>query len=202
MGAGLAYPPVTMGVFHRCGLAPLASLLLGMFVLGGCTSQSIPQGQCVFDSECDAPLVCAAHFCRTPCHADTDCPQGSTCRAGSQAGQRVCVPTGSPAPCQFTSDCDPNQVCTRDGLCQSQCLHDYDCQVINPHQTCQSGLCVLQCSIGTADCNGSTSDGCEVDILSSNDHCGACGTRCDPKPHSTPACAMGRCQYTCLPRLG
>ncbi len=192
-----------MGVLRSRGLASRAIfLVIGLFALAGCTSQSAPTGQCLFDADCQSPLVCAAHYCRQPCRVDTDCPANNRCRPGSEPGQRVCVPTGAPSPCQYASDCDANQVCTRDGLCQSQCVHDYDCQVINPHQSCQGGVCLLQCADGTADCDTVAANGCEVVIVSDTHNCGACGMHCDDRPHTLKACASGRCQYTCLPGFG
>lgn len=65
--------------------------------------------------------------------------------------------------------------------------------------TCQSGTCadVNECAAspcqngGTlADCNGNSSDGCEVNLQSDADSCGACGIVCS----AGQICSNGTCQ--------
>jgi len=63
--------------------------------------------------------------------------------------------------------------------CFSNRLHD-------PSLECGGGDC--SCVAGRANCNGDWSDGCEVDILSGDAHCGGCGWFCD---HGT--CNEGVC---------
>ncbi len=193
---------VTMVALRLRGICLHASLLVVLALALGCTSNGIPPGQCVFDSDCTSPDVCAARYCRTPCMTDADCPTGNVCHGVTSTHQRVCIPAGSPAPCEYTSDCAAPEVCTSNGLCQSVCVQDYDCQVVNPHQTCQNGACVLQCVYGTGNCDGQSSNGCEVNILASNDHCGACGTRCDARANATPVCTMGHCLNSCTTGYG
>jgi hypothetical protein len=43
-----------------------------------------------------------------------------------------------------------------------------------PHTACPTGACLA----GFADCVANASDGCETEILNSNDNCGSCGRRC------------------------
>ena len=43
-----------------------------------------PSGQCVFNDECNSPLICSAHYCRAECRTDRDCTGGATCNAASQ----------------------------------------------------------------------------------------------------------------------
>jgi len=43
---------------------------------------------------------------------------------------------------------------------------------------CNNGTCVLACDDGWGDCNGNVFDGCEADVTSSVEHCGACARDC------------------------
>jgi hypothetical protein len=44
---------------------------------------------------------------------------------------------------------------------------------------CSGGAChVQQCTTGWGDCNGLYSDGCEADLATDNNNCGACGNQC------------------------
>lgn len=45
--------------------------------------------------------------------------------------------------------------------------------------TCSHGRCSFECKPGTADCNGRSDDGCEVDLGKDPRSCGTCGTTCD-----------------------
>ena len=44
--------------------------------------------------------------------------------------------------------------------------------------SCASSTCKYTCSSGYGDCNANTADGCEVNIASDLNNCGACGSRC------------------------
>jgi alpha-tubulin suppressor-like RCC1 family protein len=53
------------------------------------------------------------------------------------------------------------------------------CSRPNAASSCSNGQCVrAACNEGFADCNHDDADGCEVDLRSSADNCGACGTTC------------------------
>ncbi|MFT3766536.1 MAG: hypothetical protein QM820_13635 [Minicystis sp.] len=55
------------------------------------------------------------------------------------------------------------------------------------HFECNDQKCT--CTEGYGDCDGDPSDGCEVDVRTSDDHCGACGNHCN-----NGTCNMGVCQ--------
>jgi len=40
------------------------------------------------------------------------------------------------------------------------------------------GACGLKCNVGWGDCNHDPRDGCEQDLLSDHNNCGACNMRC------------------------
>jgi hypothetical protein len=53
------------------------------------------------------------------------------------------------------------------------------------------------CTAGKKDCNGDLADGCEVDIETDAEHCGACGTPCSAAGTWARACTAGACKPTC-----
>jgi len=99
------------------------------------------------------------------------CPAGqSFCESGSYGGR----PMGD---CHdFSSD---ENAC---GGCGVRC---------SSQQNCEFGVCRLSCLDGTADCNGSDVDGCEVNTNSDPSNCGGCGIECDGV--AGQACVGGRC---------
>jgi hypothetical protein len=57
--------------------------------------------------------------------------------------------------------------------------------------TCVAGACAnLVCFAGRANCNGSNSDGCESNLASDAQNCGACGVACGG---GAPRCVGGSC---------
>ena len=77
---------------------------------------------------------------------------------------------------------------------------DAACSAPSGEVACQAGSChVLSCPPGTADCNGATIDGCEANVTTSADHCGACGQPCPPPHAADGTCTGGSCTFTCSP---
>ncbi len=123
-----------------------------------------------------------ANTCDLP-HAE------STCAAGD------CQVTA----CQGTwQDCDglPANGCERDldtdvehcGAC------DLSCHALNAQVSCQAGACVMgDCLDGFGDCNQQSGDGCEAQLASDPDNCGACDVACD-LAHAVGQCLAGACQ--------
>ena len=54
------------------------------------------------------------------------------------------------------------------------------------------------CSTGRGDCNDSAADGCETDLTSSKDHCGACDAACPGASGANVTCQAGKCVNTCF----
>ncbi|MEZ4407046.1 MAG: hypothetical protein R3A52_11285 [Polyangiales bacterium] len=162
----------------------------------GCTSEpELPSGQCLYDSNCADGQVCVSFYCRQPCQADRDCGTNGRCvRTGDRS---VCATEGQPSPCAYSTDCPEGNVCTREGTCQPQCRTDYDCEVANPYQRCRDGVCGLFCERPRLDCDRDVRNGCETDVRTSVDHCGACDNRCAAGPHQVAACADGACAPRC-----
>jgi hypothetical protein len=69
-----------------------------------------------------------------------------------------------------------------------------------PHGTagCAGGHCtVAACDSGWDDCNGDVPDGCERNLLTDPDACGACGQVCSNLNMVTRTCGGGDCNGTC-----
>ncbi len=172
------------------------SLVALLSALAHCTAGTPPPaGQCEFDSDCDAGLVCAGNVCRASCRVDRDCGANARCIAG-ESGVLACVTSPvEAAACVRDSDCAAGAACLG-GRCRAQCVSDYDCQVVNPSTRCASGVCQSICAAGTAECDGNRANGCER--LDTATHCGACGRACA----AGQVCAAGVCASTCAsPRM-
>jgi LruC domain-containing protein len=59
--------------------------------------------------------------------------------------------------------------------------------------TAWSACAITACDAGRASCDGADANGCEVNLLSNNSHCGACNSACG----AGTSCYSGRCSTTC-----
>lgn len=65
---------------------------------------------------------------------------------------------------------------------------------------CVASTCtVASCNGGFGDCNKVAADGCELDLSSNINNCGACGTACKPVPNADVSCGGGMCAFACKP---
>jgi hypothetical protein len=53
------------------------------------------------------------------------------------------------------------------------------------------------CRAGFVDCNGDPADGCEAELATDEEHCGACGTACSANGTSSNVCVQGKCTPAC-----
>lgn len=117
-------------------------------------------------------------------------------------GQNCCHSTGGPGTCAV-GDCQGNTcVCptgtTACGLAcvnlQTDAMHCGNCatacSTTNAAAACSAGTCSVACVPGFGDCDNDTSTGCEVDLNTSESHCGTCSMRCNGSAH----CNSGVCQ--------
>ncbi|MCG8557379.1 MAG: hypothetical protein MJD61_19150 [Proteobacteria bacterium] len=59
--------------------------------------------------------------------------------------------------------------------------------------SCWTGACaILACAPNHADCDGSSANGCEANLHTSENNCGFCGNRCQP-PNASGRCMNGLC---------
>jgi len=72
---------------------------------------------------------------------------------------------------------------------------DAECVVANAAPACISGRCrVDRCTDGFGDCDGDPTNGCEVTLSDTADHCGSCDTACAPG-HGSASCALSSCVF-------
>jgi hypothetical protein len=106
-----------------------------------------------------------------------------------------------------------------DGVCVTQCSQGYgDCdgtlangceadlqsnsgncgfcaRVCGSDSTCTQGACLPKstpCSAGFDDCDANPTTGCETNLATDANNCGACGNKCS-LPNATPACTANAC---------
>ena len=170
---------------------------------GTCGHLKCAQGYANCDGEvtngCETSLVSDASCggCGNACAPGTKCALG-------RDGQPFCACPDNKTFCAFCP-----QLCNDEGVCiELPCIgscHDLTsdvsacgscdvaCDELMPaaEPYCSFGKCKQRCADGRADCNGNTTDGCEVNTMSDPQNCGACGVACDAI--AGQACVDGRC---------
>jgi hypothetical protein len=136
--------------------------------------------------------------CGTVCalpNATASCVAGACTLGACNAGFADC--DGNPANgCESDLGSDPAHC----GACPTACT------VANGMPSCMSGRCgIARCNAGFADCDMNPANGCEVDLSSDNQNCGACATACATgQPCSSGMCRAGcasgltMCGFTCV----
>ncbi|MFT3708381.1 MAG: hypothetical protein QM817_12075 [Archangium sp.] len=82
------------------------------------------------------------------------------------------------------------------GACNAGCAATAN--VATP--SCSGSNCgIAACVGGFANCNGAYADGCEIQISTNVNHCGACNNVC-PTPNNATATCPGTCSYACNPQ--
>jgi hypothetical protein len=155
----------------------------GQKACGACEACTGTNGVCVKltgGSDPDSCAgVCTASGCRKP--TGQACSNGNECVTGFCADGRCCnrACTAACEACNLAGalgTCGPSDL-TRDpancGSCGTRCSTNHVAAV------CTAGKCSGACQTGWADCNANkTTDGCEVNLASNAQNCGACGTTC------------------------
>lgn len=122
---------------------------------------------------------------------DVVCPAGTKCREDRTDGKLRCscpyptIDCGHDNP-NFTMCADITSDPTNCGGCGRFCVGNEQAPAI-----CTNGVCSLMCPPGTADCNGVVEDGCEKNLGSDPNNCGACGNVCNGI--AGQPCVDGRC---------
>ncbi len=152
------------------------------------------------ESDIDCGGSCPGCEVGDRCSVSADCqppPDASTESIHCDADTKTCVllcGTG-------TADCNRS---ARDG-CEVTLSSDIEhcgecghaCELSNAEAQCQGGEClIVTCEEGFRNCNQHTGDGCETDIESDPNHCGACHEQCSGR-NGTAQCAAGRCSIEC-----
>ena len=141
------------------------------------------------------------------CETDTRATPANcgTCGMGCPAVANA-EPTCAAGACGFAcrmgfGDCDgdPTNGCEVDLSATS--LHCGTCAIAcstlpNSTVACVAGRCAVGvCSTGFADCDRTSTNGCEIDVRANTANCGACGVVCP----SGQVCADGACSVPCPP---
>ena len=185
-----------------------------------CVTGCSPQHACGFGQGCCAGACVNGNTDVNNCGACGNvCPSGSGCCAGTctplstLANCGTCgnacadVPSGTRActsgkcgvgGCNTGfADCDKNATngcevsinvdVNNCGTCGNACGSPANATGLG----CVNGKCGMTCNGSFKDCNGTYSDGCEVDTSKDNKNCGACGNACP----SGITCASGLCGF-------
>ncbi len=161
---------------------------------GSCTVASCTAGygNCdgIASNGCETALDTNSNcgVCGTTCGAGTFC-SGSTCVSSCSSGTTYCTAYGA---C-FNLATDPSHC----GSCSNTCPSYPDST-----STCTAGTCGFTCLSGYGNCDGVASNGCETNLETNVNDCGACGNVCS-LANATPVCSAGTCQIgTCNHNYG
>ncbi len=150
---------------------------------GGCKPDEKPcDGQCVSRSEPE--FGCGDSSCQ-PCflpNAQTVCDKQLHCAIATCFGNFEDCNHDPDDGCEVNKDTDVNHC----GSCEAEA-----CDVPGAFPACARGICAIRkCKEGYKDCNRDSDDGCEVEVLDNDEHCGGCGLQCE----SPSTCSEGQCQ--------
>ena len=116
-----------------------------------------------------------------------------------KGGVRTCTSDGSGfGTCvgEFTPNC--NGVCLDFSSNVANCgACGTACSFANAIPACQNSNCVISsCTAGWGNCDGNSTNGCEINTSTSVTNCGSCRTVCN-KTNGTPFCTGGMCNIAC-----
>ncbi|MFO0565281.1 MAG: hypothetical protein U0263_06440 [Polyangiaceae bacterium] len=139
---------------------------------GACVSVNDPEHGCSGTS-------CAP--CSTP-NATAGCTKAGCSIAACNAGHADCDGERANG-CEVSTADDPAHC----GAC------GHACSTAGGSAKCVAGVCATACDQGRADCDGQPENGCETELLTDAQHCGACGHDCQGT-----SCSVGLCAATWL----
>ncbi|WP_044986365.1 FG-GAP-like repeat-containing protein [Sorangium cellulosum] len=117
--------------------------------------------------------------------AENPCQNGGTCTDGIDSTTCACLPGFTGASCEIDIDECAESPCQNDGTCVDG-IDSTTCACLPTYE----GTRCEACEGSLADCNGLTSDGCEVNLQSDASHCNGCNLACA----AGEICSNGGCQ--------
>ncbi|MCY1075788.1 FG-GAP-like repeat-containing protein [Archangium lansingense] len=156
-----------------------------------CAASPCLNGGTCIDGINSYTCACAPGFTGTNCDINIDecaaspCLNGGTCTDGINSYTCACAPGFTGTNCETNIDECAASPCLNGGTCTDG-VGSYTCECAPTYEgaNCQA------CSGTLGDCNGNSSDGCEVNLQSDADSCGACGIVCA----TGQICSNGTCQ--------
>jgi alpha-tubulin suppressor-like RCC1 family protein len=151
------------------------------------------EGEDCVEGTCQAPCAPVKTLCGGVCvDPDSDPSHCGLCGLTCAAWQ-VCAGGRCGCPSQLTA-CDGECVdltsrADHCGACGNGC-QGFPGAVFG---ACSKGVCVLECDMLRADCNGELEDGCEQALVDDRENCGGCGILCGN------LCGGGACLSVALP---
>lgn len=128
---------------------------------------------------------------------EADCAPTTTATPDATAACQSLQCSGTLADCQngAADGCETNTATDVNhcGACGNKCPAP-----ANGEAACVDGVCsVSACGTRFKDCNGSATDGCEIDSYRDVNNCGGCGTVCSAGSNAVGVCIQGKCQLQC-----
>jgi hypothetical protein len=165
----------------------------------GVSNCTAPLADCDKDSagSCETNLSSSASacgFCGNACgfaNGKAACQSGKCVLTGCNTGYGECDNNAANG-CETPTSAS----ITNCGACGKTCTGGANAVAI-----CSGGACGLKCNAGFEDCDKNPANGCEVNLLTSTTHCGACGAACNAT-NGTPACGGGGCGISCSAGFG
>ena len=178
-----------------CGTACTLANARAACSSGGCTIAACNAGFADCNGNpadgCEVDLTTTTSACGT-CSNICNVPHSTpSCAgvAGGTCGIAACATGYGNCDGTTSNGCEVNlnTSVTNCGACGTACT------LANALNTCTTGTCTIRsCNAGYGNCDGTTSNGCEVNLNTSLANCGGCGTTC-ALANATPACTGGVC---------
>lgn len=168
----------------------LAVRLAAGVLLVGCPP-SEPASDVGLDAPVDAAVLDAAHLDAASIDAV------AIDAADVRSVDAPVLPDACPAPTRLCGSACVDTTADPDhcGGCESPCV-----PLAGSIPFCAASRCVnAVCRPGFGNCDMNRTNGCEIDVDSSVDHCGRCDHPCEGAPNAHPLCELGTCTLACDP---
>lgn len=157
--------------------------------IGAChMDYQLCDGQCIPIADVNNCGSCG-NRCIAPNGVCSMTAEGTACAPSCGAGQMLCA----------GSCIDTTASTVHCGRCDNRCESG-----LNSAPVCEAGACLLDCEAGFGDCDDEATNGCEVTLASTAEHCGACGNDCTTMgANAAWGCADSLCEVAmCEPGFG